>query len=169
MQWNTSLTWVASSPMMPQSARSLDNRFSKASSFFGRLSKRVRQSHSLCLSTKFYSGIQSRHRSHLPVRCRDLGSLPEADKATRAVSPTLLALNPWHQMARLCVKRRSSQESQSAQHRIHLASGAAVLGWPRHKDETLACPKQSSASFKKKSMIVVLQESVLQESVPKTS
>ena len=37
-------------------------------------------------------------------------------------------------MARLRVKRRSPQESQPAQHRVHLASGAAGLGWPRHKD-----------------------------------
>ena len=55
-------------------------------------------------------------------------------QATGAVSPTLLALHPWHQMARPRVKRRSPQESQPAQHRLHLASGAAALGWPRHKD-----------------------------------
>ena len=79
-------------------------------------------------------GIQGRRRSHPPVRCRDLGSLSEADQATGAVPPTLLALHPWHQMARLRVKRRSPQESQPAQHRIHLSSGAAALGWPRHKD-----------------------------------
>ena len=30
--------------------------------------------------------------------------------------------------------QRSPQESQPAQHRVHLASGAAALGWPRHKD-----------------------------------
>ena len=79
-------------------------------------------------------GIQGRRRYHPPVRCRDLGSLSEADQATRAVSPTLLALHPWHQMAKPRVERRSPQESQPAQHRVHLASGAAALGWPRHKD-----------------------------------
>ena len=78
-------------------------------------------------------GIQSRRCSHLPVRCRDLGSLSEADQATGVVSPTLLALRPWHQMARPRVERRSPQESQPAQHRVHLASGAAALSWPRHK------------------------------------
>ena len=31
-------------------------------------------------------------------------------------------------------KRKSPQESQPAQHIIHLASGAAALGWPCHKD-----------------------------------
>ena len=36
--------------------------------------------------------------------------------------------------ARLRVERRSPQESQPAQHRVHLASGAAALGYPRHKD-----------------------------------
>ena len=79
-------------------------------------------------------GIQGRRRSHPPVRCGDLGSLSEADQATGAVSPTLLALHPWHQMARPRVERRSPQESQPAQHRVHFASGAAALGWPRHKD-----------------------------------
>ena len=79
-------------------------------------------------------GIQSRSRSRPPVRCRDLGSLSEADQATRAVSPTLLALHSWHQMARPRVERRSPEESQPAQHRVCLASGAAALGWPRHKD-----------------------------------
>ena len=78
MQWNTSLTWVASSPMMP--------------------------------------------------------SLSEADQATGAVSLTLLALHLRHLMARPRVKERSPQESQPAQHRVHLASGTAALGWPRHTD-----------------------------------
>ena len=79
-------------------------------------------------------GIQGRRRSHLPVRCRDLGSLSEADQATGAVPLALLALHPWHQLARPRVERRSPQESQPAQHRVHLASGAAALGWPCHKD-----------------------------------
>ena len=44
------------------------------------------------------------------------------------------ALHPWHQMARPRVKQRSPQESQPAQHRVHLVSGAAALSWPCHKD-----------------------------------
>ena len=68
------------------------------------------------------------------VRCRDLGFLSEADQATGAVSPTLLALQPWHQMARPRVERRIPQESQPAQHSVNLASSAAALGWPRFKD-----------------------------------
>ena len=79
-------------------------------------------------------GIQGRHRYHHPVRCRDLDSLSEADQSAGAVSPTLLALHPWHQMARPRVERRSPRENQPAQHRVHLASDAAALGWPRYKD-----------------------------------
>ena len=73
-------------------------------------------------------GVPSRRRSHPPVRCRDLGSLQEADQAIWAVSSTLLVLHPWHQMARLRVKRRGPQESKPAQHGVHLASGTAALG-----------------------------------------
>ena len=105
-------------------------------------------------------GIQGRRRSHPPVRCRDLGSLPEADQATGAVSPTLLALHPWYQMARLRVEGRSPEESQPAQHRVHLASGAAVLGWPRYKDRRRAHAESKRTSSRKESAIVVLQKSV---------
>ena len=35
-------------------------------------------------------GIQGRRRSHPPVRCRDMGSLSEADQATGAVSQRCL-------------------------------------------------------------------------------
>ena len=38
-------------------SKDLDNRFSKASSSFGSLSKRVWQSHSLCLSTKIHKDL----------------------------------------------------------------------------------------------------------------
>ena len=79
-------------------------------------------------------GIQGRRRSHPPVRCRDLSSLSEADQATGAVSPTLLAFHRWHKMARPRIERRRPQESQPAQHGVHLASDAAALGWPCHKD-----------------------------------
>ena len=78
-------------------------------------------------------GTLNSRRSHPPVWCRDLGSLLEADQVTRAVSPTLLVLHLWHPMARPHVER-SPQESQPAQHRVHLVSGAAALGWPRDKD-----------------------------------
>ena len=110
-------------------------------------------------------GIQGCHHAHPPVQCRDLDFVLEADQATGVVSPVLLALHPGHQMDRPRVKRRSPQESQPAQHRVHLASGAAAQGWPHHKDGRHACLKQSSSvSSKKKSMIVVLQGSVTKTS-----
>ena len=108
-------------------------------------------------------GIQGHHHSHPSVRCRDLGSLWEVDQATGVVLLKLLALHPRHQMARPHVEQISPQESQPAQHRIHLASGAAALGWPSHKDgwKMYTCKKQSSsARCKKTGRIMVLQESV---------
>ena len=104
-------------------------------------------------------GIQGRRRPHPPVRCRDMGSLLEADQATGAVLAILLALLPWHQMARPCVERRRLQESQPAQHspsclRCSRAGLATSQGW-----KTYACPQQSSsASSKKESTIIVLQK-----------
>ena len=105
-------------------SNNLDNRLCKASSSFGKIVG-AWQSHAPPLHED--PGIQSRRCSNPPVRCRDLGSLPEADKATYAVSTALLVLYPWHQIARLRVKRRSPQESQPARHRVHLASGAHSL------------------------------------------
>ena len=74
--------------------------------------------------------------SSFPPSCtvRKPGFSIESRSAAGAVSPTLLALHPWHQMARRRVERRSPQESQPAQHRVHPASGADALGWPRHED-----------------------------------
>ena len=78
----------------------------------------------------------------MSVTCRHLGSLPEADQATGAVSSTLLVLHPWHQMARPRVERRSLQESQPDQYRVHLASGAAAR-WAVHvtRMEDVRMPK----------------------------
>ena len=112
-------------------SKDLDTRLCKTSSSFGRLSKSMAES----LTPPLHKdpGIQSCCRSHPPVQCRDLGSLSEADHATAVVSPMLLVLHPWHQMARPCVKQRSPQESQPVQHRVYLASRAAALGWPYHR------------------------------------
>ena len=123
-------------------SKNLDNCLSKANSCFGRLSKRVWQSHSLRLSTKIqvYGAVAV---PTLPVRCRDLGSLTEADQATGAVSPMLLELHTWHQMARPRVERRSPLESQPSQHRVHLAAGVATMGWPRHKGRRRTHAKSS--------------------------
>ena len=106
-------------------------------------------------------GIRGRRRSYPPVRCRDLGSLSEANQATGAVSPTLLTFHPRHQMARIRVKRRNTQERQPAQNRVRLASGTAALGWQHSQGwKTYACPKQSSpVRSKKEGKTVALQES----------
>ena len=75
--------------------KNLDNRLSKACNSFGRLSNRV-LAESLAPPLHEDPGIQGRRPSHPPAWFRDLGSLSEADQATGAVSPTLLALRPWH-------------------------------------------------------------------------
>ena len=118
--------------MMPQSARILITACPKPAVPFEHCQEGIAESIAPPLHKD--PGIQGRRRSHPPVRCGDLGSLSEADQATGVVLPTLLALNPWNRVARPRVKRRSPQESQPALDRVHLASGAAALGWPRHKD-----------------------------------
>ena len=132
MQWNTSFTWVASFPLMPQSARILTTACPKQVVPWKAVKKSMAESRASPLHKD--PGIQGRRRSHPPVRCRDLGSPSEANQTTGAVLPTLLALHPRHQMARLRVKLRSPQESQPAQHRVHLAPSEATLGWRRLKD-----------------------------------
>ena len=104
--------------MMPQSARILTTACSKPAVPL----KTVKESMAEPLAPSLHKapGIQGRHRSHPPVLCRDLGSLSEADQTTGAVSPTLLALHPWHQMAKSCVERRSPQET-------HLPSIGSIL------------------------------------------
>ena len=95
--------------------------------------KRVLPCHSLRVSTK----IQVYRAVVIPTLLYGVKTwvlYRKQIRATGAVSPTLLAFHPWHQMARPRVVRRSPQESQPAKHRVHLASGAAALGWPRHKD-----------------------------------
>ena len=119
--------------MMPQSARILTTPCPKPAVPLEDCQREYPLAESLAPSLHKDPGLQS-CRSHSPVRCRDLGSLSEVDQATGAVSPTLLALHPWHLTARPRVEQRSAQESKPAQHRVHLASGAAALGWPRHKD-----------------------------------
>ena len=111
----------------------LDNRLCKASTSFGRLSQRVWQSHSLRLSTKIqiYTAVvvpTLLHGAEAWVVYRKVG------RATRVVPSTMLALHLRHQMARPLFERSSRQESQPAQHKFHLASGAAALGWLCHKD-----------------------------------
>ena len=77
MQWNTSLTWVTSSPMMPQSAMILTTAIQNQQFLW----KTVKESMAESLVPPLHKDtcIQGRSRSHPPVRCRDLGSLSEID------------------------------------------------------------------------------------------
>ena len=112
-------------------SKHLYNRLSKASSSFRKLLDYGRVIRSAFPQRSRYTEPSS---FPPPVRCRNLGSLLEADQATGAVSLTLLALHSWHQMTRPRVSRRSPQKGQYSQHRVHLASVAAVLDCPRHKN-----------------------------------
>ena len=132
MQWNTSLTWVASSPMMPQSARILTTACPKPSVSFEDCQREYGR------ITRSVSPQRSRYKGPLsfPPSCTvqrpgfSIGSRSGywSGFTNTACAPSL------DQMARPRVERRSPQESQPAQHRVYLASGAAALGWPRHKD-----------------------------------
>ena len=56
----------------------------------------------------------------------------EADRVSLywAISPTLLALLPWHQMARLRVKRKHPEQNQPTSHTVVLVLYYATRGWP---------------------------------------
>ena len=106
-------------------------------------------------------GIQGRRRSHPPVGCRDLGSLSEADQATGAVSPTLLVLHPWHQMARPLVDEEVLKRASLS--RIESILLQLQVRWACHvtRREDVRMPKAVVfSSPKKESATVVLQESV---------
>lgn len=106
-------------------------------------------------------------RAYPPVLCGDMGLPAEADQATEVFLPTLLALNTWHQMARLgrCQKNKSSRQPSCPAYsppcfRCSFAGPATLQEW-----KTYAHPKQShSASSKSESATVVLPESVTKTS-----
>lgn len=56
----------------------------------------------------------------------------EADRASLywAISPTLLALLPWHHMARLRVKQKHPEQNQPTSHRVVLVLCYVTRGWP---------------------------------------
>ena len=111
--------------------KDLDNHLSKASSSFGRVVKES-TAESLALPLHKDSGILGHCRSHPPVRCRDLDSLLEADQASGAVINAACVPSLASNGKTMCRTKRSSREPAS-QHRVHLASGAAALGWPHLK------------------------------------
>ena len=129
---------------------------SKASSFFGRLSKRVWQSHSLRLSTKiqvyraivvptFLYGAETWVLYRKQIRL--------LERFHRRCLRSILGIRWQDYVLNDEVFRRAN---------LHLASGASALGWPRNRDgrRTHAQKQSSSASSKKESAIVVLKGSV---------
>ena len=103
-------------------SKDLENRSSKACSSFGRLSKRVWQSHSLHLSTKIqvsrYTGPLS-----FPPSC----TVPRPGFSIVSISGYLSGFTNAACAPSLASngKRRSPQESRPARHRVHLASAYA--------------------------------------------
>ena len=144
--------------------KDLNKCLSKASLSFGRLSKRVWQSHPFRLFTKIqlFKAVvvpSLLYGAETWVLYRKQIRLYLSGFTNTACAPSLASL-----MARLRVKRRDPQESQPAQHRGHFrcscAGQATSQGW-----KTYACPKQSSSAMSKKESVIV----ALQESVTKTS
>ena len=114
-------------------SKDLENHLSKASSSFGRLSKRICQSHSPASPQR--SGYTE--QSSFPPSCTV--QRPAFSIGSRSIYPSGLTdaacALPLSSDGKTNVKRRSPQDSQPAQHRVNRASGTAALGWPRKKDE----------------------------------
>ena len=137
-------------------SKDLDNCLSKASSSFGRLAKRVWQSHSLRLFTK----IQVYRAVVIPTLLYGAENWGLYRKQMR-----LLERFPQRCLRSILgIKWQDyvSNEEVLKRANLHLASGASALGWPRNRDgrRTHAQKQSSSASSKKESAIVALQESV---------
>ena len=76
-------------------------------------------------------GIQGRRRSHPPVRCRPGFSIGSRSGYWSGFTNASCAPSLASSRKTTCqIKKKSPQESQPAR----LASGAAALGWPCHKD-----------------------------------
>ena len=111
----------------------------KASGSFGRLSKRVWQSHLICLSSKIhvYKAVvvpNLLHGAETWVLYRNQIRLLERFHQCSLCS--ILGIK-WQDH----VWNEEVLESQPAQHRVHFASGAAALGWPVIKMEDVRMPK----------------------------
>ena len=159
-QWNTSLTWVASSPIMPQSARILATACPKPAvplkdcqREFGR----VTRAPPLHKDPR----IQGRRRSHLLCGAETWvlyrKQIRLLERFHQRFLRSILGIK-WQDHIRT---KKSSREPACPAYspscfRCSYAGLATSQGW-----KTFACPKQSSsASSKKESAIVVLQESV---------
>ena len=145
-------------------SKDLDTRLSKASCSCGRLSKRVWQSYSLRLSTK----IQVYRLSSFPPSCTvqrpgfSIGSRSGcwSSFTNAACAPSLPSNGKT-----TCKTKNSSREPACPAYspsyfKCSCAGQATSQRWKR-----FACPEQSSsASSKKESAIVVLQESITKTS-----
>ena len=110
-----------------------DNHLPKASSSFGRLSKRVRQSHLLSLSTK----IQVYRAVIMLTLLYSAETLILYWKQIRLLEQfhqcclrSILGIKWQDHVSKEEVLKRADLPSI-----VHLASGAAALGWPCHKDK----------------------------------
>ena len=156
VQRDTLLTRVTSSPMMPQSARTLTTVCPKPEVPLEDFKESMAEPYSLYLSTK----VQV-YRTVVVATLlyRDLGSLPEAAQATWAVSPKLLALHPWNQTT--CQTKKSSREpacpaKNPSCFRCSCDGLVTSQGW-----KTYACLKKCFwANYKKENAIVVLRKSI---------
>ena len=129
MQWSTSLTWVSSAPVMPQSIRILKNACPKPAvplEDCQRENVRVTRS----------ASPQRSRAIVIPTLLYDAETWVLYQKEIRLLEQfyrcclrSILGIKRQG-----CVKGKSPQESQPARHRVHHASGAAVLGWPHQKD-----------------------------------
>ena len=138
-------------------SKNLDNRFSKANSSFGRLSKRVWQSYSLRLSTKLQV-----------YRAVVVLNLLYSAETWGLYRKQIRLLERFHKRCLrsiLGIKWQDHVLNEEVLKRASLPSIQSILlqvsqGW-----KTYACQKQSSsASSKKESATVVLQESVTKTS-----
>ena len=93
-------------------------------------------------------------------------NVQSANGYSHGTGPRALWVNEFQWWSHSGCAGRSPQESQPAQPRVHLASGATALGWPRLKDgkHTHAQSSLLQRSSKKESVIVALQESVTKTS-----
>ena len=144
-------------------SKDLDNRSSKASSSFGRLSKRAWQSHSLRLSTKLQA-----YRTVLVITLL-YGVEPGVSIGSRSGycsgSTNAACASPLASNGKTTCQTKFSREPACP-----TQSPSCVrcsFAWPATSQgcKTYACPKQSSsASSKTEIMILVLQERVTKTS-----
>ena len=148
-QWNTLLTWITSSPMMPQSA--LDNQATVQSKHF--FWKFVEESVAvICSFRPWRFRYQSCSRSHPPVwyrvGVRYRKQIRLLEWFHQPYLHFILGIRWQDYVSNEEVLKRASLPSMEFIFRCSLAELAMSQGW-----KTYTCPKQSSGISKKESMI----------------